>query len=136
MNNTLYTGDLERPSRRKGAIGETDRVTIRLSQLIFENLSALAYALDVTPSRAAAILLEESLRNSNFVNAYIKEYLMEHLDDRRMKELMKVLRFINTSNPYDEEVSWFAIVSVLFKEVKHGIHTFTDTVDEFLEKWK
>ncbi|PHF12807.1 hypothetical protein COF79_31850, partial [Bacillus toyonensis] len=63
FGNTCYIGDLERTSLQRQKIdGLTDRITIRFTQEIAEKINSLAYALDVTPSKATAILLEVSLK--------------------------------------------------------------------------
>ncbi|MDE3841103.1 hypothetical protein C0966_17740 (plasmid) [Bacillus methanolicus] len=136
LKNTLYMGDLDRPSLQKRAsAGQSERITIRLPQGTYENLTALAYALDVTPSRATALLLDASVRNSDFINEYVRDYLKQHLDDGRMRELKKVMKFINTNNPYEEEISWSALLSFLFDELKIGASNVSESIQDWLDKW-
>jgi hypothetical protein len=45
------------------------------------------------------------------------------LDGGRMKELKKVLKFINENNPYEEEITWVTLLSYLFEEIKEGTST-------------
>lgn len=137
LKNTLYMGDPERLSlQKRAAAGPSERITIRFEQSTYENINALAYALDVTPSRATAILLDASVRNSNFINEYARDYLKQHLDEGRMKELKAVLKFINTNNPYEEEISWVGLLSFLFDEIKIGASQISESVQGWLEKWK
>jgi hypothetical protein len=137
LKNTLFMGDLERPSfQKKDKEGPCERVTIRFRQSTYENISALAYALDVTPSKATALLLDVSIRNSDFINEYVRDYLKQHLDDGRMKELKKVMKFINIHNPYEEEISWSTLLSYLFDEMKMSASTLSGTVQLWLQRYK
>lgn len=85
--------------RYKCQSGKDVRFTARFTQSTYENLSSLVYALDVTPSKATALLLEASTRNTNIINAFVKTYLHDYLDSMRIKELKQVLKYINKNNP-------------------------------------
>ncbi|RKL64903.1 hypothetical protein CR203_23675 [Salipaludibacillus neizhouensis] len=66
--NALYVGELENLSLQSEKIeGSKTRVTIRFKQEDHEMLDRLAFALDVTPSKATAILLDVSVRNSHLL---------------------------------------------------------------------
>src|SRR3954452_15879890 len=96
FSNTIFIGNLERESlQNKYQSGKNERITIRFSQTTYENISNLAQALDVTKSKATALLLDASLRNTNLLNAYVKLYLHENIDQARMKELKQILKYIN-----------------------------------------
>jgi hypothetical protein len=137
FSQTLYMGDLERESlQRKRQEGEKERITVRFTQPVFEDINSLAYALDVTPSKATALLLDASIRNTNLLNAYIKMHLHHHLDPGRMKELKKVLKFINQDNPYDEEISWFTLVSKIFEDIKESTNNVKLAIHHWMDKHK
>jgi len=137
INNTIFTGDLERISlRTTRAKDPLVRVTTRISKHTYENLSSLAYSLDVEPGRAAALLLSTAIRDSELVNIYIRNYVKDHLDERRMAELKKVLRYINYNNPYEEKVSWFVFLSDIYNQLKTGKSSLAETADLFLHKWR
>ncbi|WP_186672968.1 hypothetical protein [Sporosarcina sp. BP05] len=137
LKNTMYMGDLERPTiQRKFPAGHTERIGIRFKQHTFENISALAYALDCTPSRATSLLLEASLHDSDFINKYFHDHLKQVLDERRMAELKKVLKYINTNNPYDEKLSWGLLLSYLYEEIKDGAGTVSESITTFINKWR
>ncbi|WP_044782864.1 MULTISPECIES: hypothetical protein [Bacillus cereus group] len=137
FGNTCYIGNLEKVSLQRQKIdGPTDRITIRFTQQISEKINALAYALDVTPSKATAILLEVSLKNSCIVNKYLKMYLQQQLDPVRMKELKKIIKFINQNNPYEEEFSWTEFLSYIFEEVKNSTKSIPDNINDWLDKHK
>ncbi|MFC3040401.1 hypothetical protein ACFOGI_09035 [Virgibacillus xinjiangensis] len=130
-------GNLERESlqARKGK-EKTGRVTIRFPQRTHEQICALAYALDVTPSRATGILLEASVKNTHFIDAFTRHYLQGQLDEGRMRELKKVIRFINQNNPYEEQISWGVLLSYLYEELKLGANHVADSVSDWIERMK
>lgn len=136
LNNTIYLGDLERPTLPKREPGITERVSTRFTQVTFENIHTLAYALDVSVSRATAVLLKTIILHTDFIDIYVRHYLSLQLDDRRMAELKKVLRFINDNNAAEERYSWFVFLSNFIDEIKDTAFTVSDSIHSFLEKWK
>lgn len=52
-----------------------------------------------------------------------------------MRELKKVMKFINTNNPYEEEISWSALLSSLFDELKIGASNISESIQDWLDKW-
>jgi len=133
----LYVGDLDNPSLQGRKIeGGKGRITIRFRLHDSEAINRLAFALDVTPSKATYILLDASVRNSNFINKYLQTYVKDNLDENRMRELKKIMAFINKNNPYDEHISWGALIMYLFDELKHGSGAFVDKVSEWVDKNK
>lgn len=137
IDNALYMGDINRVSVRKRVTNtRTERISIRFKMGMHESLSVLAYAMDCSIARATGLLLDASVREVDFINEFVKSYLSSHIDDTRMRELKKVLRYINANNPFAEEVSWFAFVNYLMSEMKNSAEKVHDTVAEFVvNKW-
>lgn len=134
---TIYMGDLERESlQRKYQSGKNERITTRFSHDTYEIIFALSSALDVTPSKATALLLDASIRNTNLLNAFVKSYLHNHIDETRMKELKLVLKFINKNNPYNEEISWFALLSMIFDDFKESTSNLKEVVHSWIDKYR
>ena len=130
-------GDWGRESlQRKVQSGKNERITIRFSQASYENIYSLSCALDVTPSKATALLLDASIRNTNLLNAYVKSYLNYHIDEVRMKELKQVLKYINKNNPYNEEISWFALLAIIFEDIKESTGNVKDVIHNWMDKYK
>lgn len=130
--NTIYIGDLS--SKTSYSNNEvTERITIRFKQRDFENIRRLSYAMDVTPSRCCSILLERTIIETNFINKYIKAYLREHLDDARLKELKRVITFINKNSPQDKKVSWAHIFSYLVDELKMNVNSISKDIQKWLK---
>lgn len=137
LKSTLYIGDIERPSlRTRSLAGQKEKITIRFDSVSYENLCTLAYAMDVTPTRATALLLDASIHHSDIINDYVKDHIQGHLSDSRMKELRKVLQFLNENNPYEAEVSWSSFLSYLYEDLKSGDITVSESIQEFLKRWR
>ncbi len=135
--NTVFIGNFERESlQHKYQSGKNVRITTRFNSIIYEDISSLAYALDVTPSKATALLLEASVRNTNILNAFVKTYLHGQIDNSRMKELKQVLKYINKNNPYKEEISWFALLSMIFDDIKDSTSNVKDKIHSWIDKYK
>jgi hypothetical protein len=125
----VYIGDWGRESlQRKYQSGKNERITARFTQESYEDIYTLSSALDVTPSKATALLLDASIRNVNLLNAFVKVSLQQHLDEGRMKELKQVLKYINKNNPYNKEISWFTLLDLIFQDMK-------GMVSKWLEKY-
>ena len=93
--------------------------------------------MECTPAKACSLLLDASVRDVDFVNDFVEEYLIEHLDDERMQELKKVLKYVNANNPYDETISWARLLSYMVEEVKVHAEKVQDTVTDFIvNNWK
>ncbi|MEK4230739.1 hypothetical protein [Solibacillus sp. FSL H8-0538] len=137
FQNTMYIGRLDNPSvQRMSIMTAKERIGIRFKAFDYENISTLAFALGVTPSRATALLLEASIKDNDFINAYLEKHLAYTLDDNRMKELRKVIRYLNINNPYDEKISWLALLTYIFNEVKDSAVSVHDTLVDYLNKWR
>ncbi|MGM0867392.1 MAG: hypothetical protein ACQEWF_22245 [Bacillota bacterium] len=136
LNNTLYIGDLERESLQRRSKTVKERITIRFTQATYDNLCSLAYALDVTPTKATALLLEASLKDTTFVHAYVEEHVGSYLDEGRMKELKKVIKYVNQHNPYDDEFSWAELIDYLFNEIKLGTTTIKTALSDWIDQNK
>lgn len=137
LNNTYYIGDFERNSiAGKIAQGKTDRVTTRFNQEDYERIRSLSEALDVTPSKATALLLDASVRNTNILNSFVKLYLHNHIDNNRMKELKMVLKYINNNNPHNEVVSWYSLFSLIYDDIKDTTLNVKGKINKWLEQYK
>lgn len=132
---SLYIGDSSRETlQMKCQSGKNERITTRFTQLTYDDILSLARSLDVTPSKATALLLDASIRNTHLLNAFVKNYLHDHLDKARMKELKLVLKYINNNNPYNEDISWFTLISMIFEDFKDSTSNMKDMVQNWLNK--
>lgn len=108
LGNTIYFGSLDNPSlQRKMDKGFHERITIKFESADFENIALLAHALAVTPSRATAILLDASIRDPDFIHTLLKDHSKrKRLTEEDQVELKKVMKYINSDNPYKSIVTW------------------------------
>lgn len=133
IGNTFYIGDLDRESLQKMKNTKTERITTRFNQNDFESIRALAYSLDVTPTRAAAILLDKTIHHTNIVNRLAKEYVSGHLNESKMKELKKIIYYINRNGSSSEKISWVNLLSYFYDELKDGSVSMSKTISNWIE---
>lgn len=130
FKSTIYVGDLNRESVQKERIkGIKERITIRFTQDMYEKINNLSYSLDVTPSKATALLLDATIRNSEFISQFLEKHIYQDLDVNRQRELKEILKFINKNNPYKKEITLSALVAYYFDEIKNGLISFQDFID-------
>jgi len=130
FRSTVLMGDLSRDSLQKERIkGIKERITIRFTQDVYEKINSLSYSLDVTPSKATALLLDGTFRNGEFINQYLEKHIVQELDVNRQRELKAILKFINKNNPYNKEVTLSALVAYYFDEIKSGLISFQDFIE-------
>lgn len=135
MGNTMFVGNITNKTMEKRPKVRGERVTIRFTQKEFESVALLSYALDCTPSRTVAILLDLSLKSVRFVNAYIKRYLTEELNDSQMRELQAILRYVNKVG--ESYFSWASLLEHVLSEVGSPVSRIKETVSEFIDmKWR
>ncbi|GLI84815.1 hypothetical protein ANABIO32_25320 [Rossellomorea marisflavi] len=138
FKNSLLMGDLDNPDHPFTVRGKEkkERITLKFEQgedNTFENISTLAYGLAVTPSMATAILLEASMTEADLVNAFVEDYIGTQLNQGRVKELKKILHYINENNPYGEEFSWAEFFDMIFDEIK--IKVGSTNIKRSLNRW-
>lgn len=137
FNNTLYFGNSENPTvTKRTAPGTSDRISLRVSQQTDHLIGSIAYALRCTPHRACAALLEQAMLNYDIVNDFIRDYLINGLDEDRLNELQKVMNYINSMDD-SFEYSWADLLSLIAREVNAPITSPQEMVDEFIiNNWR
>lgn len=138
IEHVIYFGHTDRtPIKKRSYTGDVERISTRVTQQMYESLSAFAYSMDCSVSRACALLIDATVRDTDFVNDFAKQYIEKNVDESRMKELKKVLSYINAGNPYNERISWATLLTYLMDEVRVGAEKVQDTVSEFvINHWK
>ncbi|MFJ7665311.1 hypothetical protein ACIQXW_23415 [Lysinibacillus sp. NPDC097162] len=135
MGHTMFVGNITNKTMEKRPKVRGERVTIRFTQKEFESVALLSYALDCTPSRTVAILLDMSMKSVRFVNAYIKRYLTEELNDAQMRELQAILRYVNKVG--ESYFSWASLLEHVLAEVGSPVSRIKEAVSEFIDmKWR
>lgn len=137
MNDTIFRGNIEMPRIAKREEGEREQVTTRLKQRDYEIVSALAYALDVSPTRVCAILLDAAMHDYDFINSYVRKYLTTELTPGQLNELQQILLFVNNDDEVEEKLSLADLLSRIVNEVSAPITKLKDTVNDFIIKnWR
>ncbi|MEB2279648.1 hypothetical protein LAV73_06490 [Lysinibacillus xylanilyticus] len=90
-NNTITMGYPERPKLRITVHPNKGKVTIKFKQRDFDQLSVLAFSLDITPTTAAAVLIRVTLGNKRFMQWYLSKYL-SHLEEMKIREIYRLLK--------------------------------------------
>lgn len=138
IDNTLYRRNPNAVSvQKRGIDGRTARITIRFKAEAYEVIRAMSYALDCTVSRACALLLDASVRDGDFIDEFVRSYMERNIDAERMRELRKVLKYVNTNNPYAEEYTWTSLLSLMVEEMRDVTGKVADAANDFLIKnWR
>lgn len=78
--------------------GERGRISIRFSQQDYDTIGAIAFALDCSPSRAVAILLERAIADGRHVATYLKWHVSERLGWNQYQALTDILNKLGISS--------------------------------------
>ena len=82
----IAIGHMERPKLKVKSKGETGKVSMRFNQKAYDKLAKLAYALDITPSSAAAVLIRVASKDTVFMEKFI--YDLDRVDEEQ-REMVK-----------------------------------------------
>ncbi|WP_249659684.1 hypothetical protein [Lysinibacillus fusiformis] len=88
---TITMGYPERPKWRITVQPNKGKVTIKFKQRDFEQLSVLAFALDITPTTTAAVLIRVTLGNKKVMQWYLSNFL-RHLDEMEIRKIYRLLK--------------------------------------------
>lgn len=135
FDNTIFRGHVTNPTIEKRLNGLGERVTMRFTYSEYSKVALLAFALDCTISRATAVLLEISMREVRFVNAYIKEFLRHELSEPQMREFKEILRYVNRHG--ESHHSWASLLAHVVDEVGTPVSRIKEAVSDFIDlKWR
>lgn len=89
--NTIVMGYSERPRLKLTFQDETGTVTIRFVKYDYDKLCELAYALDLTPSSTATVLIRMTLKNIEFMDEFMNTL---HVGENQKEKVNRYLRKI------------------------------------------
>ena len=132
VGNTLYCGDITNKGFKKRVLGLSGRVTTRFKQPTYEVIAILSYALDCTPTRTVAILLDIAVKDIVTVNEYVKRFLNDNLTKNQMRELRAVLTEVNRNNHVNS--SWATLLSHIVDNSNVPVTRIRDAIGDFLNR--
>lgn len=135
LGNSLFLGSTENKSLRERTDDDnTDRISIRFPQRDYADIRLLADLLDVSPSRAVAILLDASIRYPAIIERMIQRYnLRNSLDDEFKAEIRRLMRFVNRKNPY-RNIEWNKTLVQIVDGVKDKVSVVVAPSREVMAK--
>lgn len=135
IDSTFYMGHIDNPRiYYKNQSIQTERISLRITNDLYEFIHSLSYALDCSLARATAILLEKGMQDIAFINRYINTYLTKTMDERSKKELQKILDYINGET--EEGYSIASLLSYIVDEFKKPMQTTKEAINEFVIHWR
>lgn len=88
-SNTIVLGHSERPRLKLTSRGETGKVSMRFMINDYDQLCNLAYALDLTPSSTATVLIRVTTTNDEFMNEFVEG--LSKIDEVQRMEVKQFL---------------------------------------------
>ncbi|MBG9479379.1 hypothetical protein ABE60_18220 [Lysinibacillus sphaericus] len=135
FDTTIFRGHITNQTIEKRLNAPGERLTTRFTQREYSSIALLAFALDCTVSRATAILLEISMSEVRFVNAYIKEYLHHELSESEMREFKEILRYVNRNG--ESHHSWASLLAHVVDEVGSPVNRIKEAISSFIDlNWR
>ena len=135
FENTVFIGNVSNKTVTKKLNGYGERITLRFSQIQYDNVSLLAFALDCTVSRATAILLEMSMSEIKFINRFVKNYLKKELSAPQLRQFKMILKYVNQHA--ERQQSWASLLAHVIDEIGTPASKLKDYFNEFIEtKWR
>ena len=132
VDNILYVGhlDAEKYSDTPRANPNYVRVKTRLNRTDYHVLATLAYAMDVKPARACAILINEAFHSNYFLDNYIKRYIQRNISDHKFLELKKIIEYAERNDNYN--LNWGSLLSYIVREVSEPLATAKKKLDSLV----
>ena len=88
-NNTIVFGHPERPKLQLTPNGETGKVSMRFNKSDYDRLCDLAYALDITPSSTATVLIRLATKDEHFMQSFIYDLDVDESQLVKIKNFLK-----------------------------------------------
>lgn len=135
FENTMFLGNVSNETVTKKLNGYGERISLRFSQIQYDNVSLLAFALDCTVSRATAILLEMSMSEIKFINQFVKNYLKKELSASQLRQFQQILKYVNKHT--ERQQSWASLLAHVMDEIGIPASRLKDYFNEFIDtKWR
>ena len=131
INGIFHNGNIDAPALPKRLNVDSEQVTITFRKSDYESICSIAYAIDCTPTRTTAILLQHAVCNVKAVNEFVYINMTHELTNGQINELRKVLSYVNRDN--DNHSSWASLLSKIVGDVRPATKKLYEIVNEFLK---
>lgn len=116
---------------------EQHRIGLRFLKVEYEKLKQLAFALDTSLTKATCLLIKKSMENHNNLADLLAWYVNGDLDEKRMKELQKVLTQINRkAKTQDEDINIKILAHYLLTQMGSKTRKITDVINDWVDEMK
>ncbi|MFD1673507.1 hypothetical protein [Alicyclobacillus fodiniaquatilis] len=127
----MINGDPELPKMKWVIQGDTVRPGLRFSQPHYEKISELAYALDTSKIKAAALLLIYATHNEQCLSHLLTKYVKYQLDHRRMENLRRVVDYTNQGKPEQFQIN----IPILLNHIYYCMGDNVKPIGKAVSKW-
>jgi hypothetical protein len=131
----MFRGNPKLPVPKEVVGQDQYRASLKFLKGDYEQISKLAYAMNISKSKATANLLEISLQNKPVLGKLLSRYVESDLDTRRMKQLRLVLRYANPDH-LEDEMTMSNLLSFLFEHFGDKAKRMTEAVVDWMESLK
>ncbi|GAF66395.1 hypothetical protein BTS2_3296 [Bacillus sp. TS-2] len=112
------------------------KVSLRLHQDYYNQLSAFAYSLNYTTTSGAAILLEATTQNSLIIQRYIELHVERTLDQKRKQQLKEVIKYVNLHSDSELHYPLASLIDLIVERFMKSSYNLKRAVDEYLDSLK
>lgn len=112
---------------------EIERMSLMLSEPIYEYAHSLSYATGLSVPKVVASMIEFSMNDGTYFNKYVTEYLSRKIDPERKQMLKSILNDINGN--FEENYTIAALLFHIADELKEIDKSLEKSVEGFVSQW-
>lgn len=112
---------------------EITRITINVSDRVYEYANSLYYATDISIPKILAAMITYSMNDDDYFNKYITEYLSRKIDDERKRLLLSILKDVNQRTENEHNIA--SLIFYIADEFKEIDESLEDSVDKVASQW-
>lgn len=110
-----------------------ERVSLMVSEEVYEYAYSLSYAVGISLSKVIALMIEYSMNDADFFDDYVLNYLNEKIDPERKELLNSIIQDINRR--IDREQPIATLLFHIADEYKEADESIEKAVGEFVSRW-
>lgn len=121
----VYSGNSKLPFEQKKR--STERVSIHLDQQLHEYAYTLSYAIGCSVAKVAAYCIEKCMNDYDFLEKYVKGFLVKKMSEERKNLMTGVLSEVNKHLEEDHSIT--SLLLGILDELKEADESFEQTID-------